>query len=66
MTQYIARWYRNSYVATFGDRGARTVSEPRESFVMADNPSHAEQLIKQMDGTASSIRLETCSAYKGP
>lgn len=53
MTQYIARWYSAK-------------SEPREGFVMADNPSHAEQLVKQMDRGASAVRLETCSAYRGP
>lgn len=59
MTQYIARWYHKSEATVIE-------SEPRESFVTADNPSHAEQLIKQFDSGAAQIRLETCSAYKGP
>lgn len=65
-TQYIARWYHVKQIATFGERGERTESSARECFVMADNPGHAEQLIKQMDRSATIVRLETCSAYKGP
>lgn len=65
-TQYIARWYHEKQIATFGERGFRTESSTRECFVMADNPGHAEQLVKQMDRGAVSIRLESCSPYKGP